>query len=90
MNSTQRLLTCSMARVQAQFLPTQRSPSGRGPACTSWTSAALWPCSASVRSTRSAVASLESSSTTSTCQLLQGISLFNTPDRQSAMLAASL
>jgi hypothetical protein len=30
MKSTHSLITCSMARLQAQFLPTQRSPTGRG------------------------------------------------------------
>jgi hypothetical protein len=94
MNRTQSLSTCSMARLQAQFLPTQRSPTGRGPASSSAKRASAVPhCGSSSRTVSRAmasVASLDRSSTSSTRQALQGDWLQSTLLRQAAMLAASL
>ena len=89
-NSTQGELTCSIARVQAQFLPTQRSPAGLGPASSS---AKRWPASpqaAAAACARAAVASVEPSFTTSTRQSAQGASLPSRLVRQGPMLVASL
>ena len=90
MNSTQSLRTCSMARVHAQFLPTQRSEAGRGPAGSTLNLAVDCGWRAAQATASSAVASVESSSTTNTCHSTQGGWPLSTLARQAPMLPASL
>lgn len=94
MNSTQVLGSVefgrdAMAWVQAQFLPTQCSPSGRVPA---WSTEAdaVEEDAAMQAWARSLVASVESSSTTTTCQCLQGGWLLSTLPKQRLMFSSSL
>ena len=68
MNNSHSLETWSTALLQAQFLPTQRSLTGLGPA---WISQ-KWGAAEPARRALSTVASLDSSSTTSTDQSRQG------------------
>ena len=79
-----------MARVQAQFLPTQRSAAGRGPASSRAKRAPASPQAVAAARATAAVASVEQSSTTSTRQSVQGDSLRSRLVRQGPMLWASL
>ena len=79
-----------MARLQAQFLPTQRSSSGRAPASSSEKRGSVAPQAPAASSAIATVASLERSSTSNTRQSPQGASLRSRLVRQAAMLAASL